>query len=107
MLWKYDLESRTLEEHVASTPLAAEVSSPYFYPDVGGSSYIIMVAQHPNAPGFEMPALGYAMWKRHCGMDYPDWAMPGDSSNSTCAAESDDAINVAMSNAIGCSGMLA
>merc|ERR1719343_1418536 len=90
MLWKYDLETGLLQERIASTPLGAEVSSPYLYPDVAGWSYVIMIAQHPEIPevmplaGFRRAQLGYTTWERHCGTSYPDWAMPGDGSAHTC-----------------------
>merc|ERR1712014_210363 len=90
MLWKYVLETDTLEERIASTPLGAEVSSPYFYPDVAGWSYVILIAQHPeipevmSLPGFQRAQLGYTTWRRHCNTSYPDWSMPGDGSAETC-----------------------
>jgi len=87
-LWRYDLESGTLQERIATTPLGAEVSSPYFYPDVGGFTYVTLIAQHPVAPGFGQSALGYTMWPRHCNTSYPSWAMPGDGAAETCASPS-------------------
>merc|ERR1712003_419249 len=86
-------ETNSLEERIASTPLGAEVSSPYFYPDVAGWSYVILIAQHPEIPevmplaGFRRAQLGYAAWKRHCATAYPDWAMPGDGSANTCTRD--------------------
>merc|ERR1719401_201776 len=93
VLWKYDLETDSLEERIASTPLGAEVSSPYFYPDVAGWSYVVLIAQHPEIPevmppsGIRRAQLGYATWERHCGTSYPDWAMPGDGAANTCKRE--------------------
>merc|ERR1739845_89051 len=105
VLWKYDLETNSLAERIASTPLGAEVSSPYFYPDVAGWSYVILIAQHPEIPevmmlrsGDRMAALGYTAWQRHCDTSYPDWAMPGDGSISTCKREDIRASEASMLN---------
>jgi hypothetical protein len=86
ILWKYDLDTGALQERVASTPLQAEVSSPYFYPDIGGFSYINLIAQHPNAPNFQGASLGYVAWPRNCNTTYPDWSMPGDGAADRCNA---------------------
>lgn len=89
IMWKYNLDTGSLEERIAATPEGAEVCSPYFYPDVGGFSYLTMVVQHPGsgyiANGGEA-GVGYAVWQRQCGASYPDWAMPGDGSADRCTS---------------------
>jgi len=82
IMWLYDLQAKALVGRIASTPQGAEVCSPYFYPDVGGFSYITMVLQHPTSYG--PSALGYVAWKRDCTVSYPNWAMPGTGAATTC-----------------------
>ena len=43
-MWAYDLNSGALTR-IASTPYGAEATSPYYYPDVNGFSYVLAVAQ--------------------------------------------------------------
>jgi hypothetical protein len=45
-LWAYDLDRRSLTR-ILTTPYGSEVTSPYFYQDVGGFAYLISVVQHP------------------------------------------------------------
>ncbi len=45
-LWAYDTDRRSLTR-ILSTPYGSEVTSPYFYPDIGGFGYLISVVQHP------------------------------------------------------------
>lgn len=70
IMWKYDLDTGSLQERIGATPAGAEVCSPYFYPDVGGFSYLTMVVQHPGS-GYTgaggAAGVGYAVWQRQCG----------------------------------------
>merc|ERR1712087_152564 len=84
IMWLYDLEKRELAGRISSTPQGAEVCSPYFYPDVGGFSYITMVMQHPDSNAFGPSGIGYVAWKRDCTVDYPSFAMPGHGSANHC-----------------------
>ena len=43
-MWSYDLNSGALKR-IVSTPYGAEATSPYYYPDVNGFSYVFAVAQ--------------------------------------------------------------
>jgi hypothetical protein len=45
-LWAYNLERRELTR-ILTTPYGAEVTSPYFYPDINGFGYLMSVVQHP------------------------------------------------------------
>mmetsp|Transcript_107098 Transcript_107098/g.313199 ORF Transcript_107098/g.313199 Transcript_107098/m.313199 type:complete len:675 (+) Transcript_107098:128-2152(+) len=87
IMWKYDLDSGTLQERIAAVPMGAEVCSPYYYPDVGGFSYLTMVVQHPGSDYSGAAGIGYAVWERQCGATYPGWAMPGDGSADRCQVE--------------------
>merc|ERR1711988_1973715 len=86
IMWLYDLEKNQLAGRIGATPEGAEVCSPYFYPDVGGFSYITMVMQHPNSTTFGPSGIGYVAWKRDCSIEYPDFAMPGHGSKTRCDA---------------------
>ena len=46
--WYYDLETQTLARYFSS-PIGAEVVSPFFYPNINGFAYIVTGAQHPFA----------------------------------------------------------
>merc|ERR1719409_667838 len=88
IMWLYDLEKRELVGRIGSTPQGAEVCSPYFYPDVGGFSYITMVMQHPDSDSYGPSGLGYAVWKRDCSVNYPEFSTPGHGSATRCATSS-------------------
>ncbi len=45
-IWAYHTETRSLTR-IQTTPYGAETTSPYFYPDINGWSYIMSVVQHP------------------------------------------------------------
>jgi secreted PhoX family phosphatase len=45
-VWAYNVETRALTR-IQTTPYGAETTSPYFYPDINGWSYIMSVVQHP------------------------------------------------------------
>jgi secreted PhoX family phosphatase len=47
-LWAYDTDRGSLTR-ILTTPYGSEVTSPYFYPDIGGFGYLISVVQHPFA----------------------------------------------------------
>jgi len=87
IMWLYDLKENALVGRIGVTPQGAEVCSPYFYPDVGGFSYITMVMQHPNSTAYGPSALGYTVWKRDCDVSYPSFAMPGSGSATRCQNE--------------------
>merc|ERR1712226_460871 len=89
IMWLYDLEKRELVGRIGSTPQGAEVCSPYFYPDVGGFSYITMVMQHPNSTTFGPSGIGYVAWKRDCSVEYPEFSMPGHGAQTRCKEASD------------------
>jgi len=46
MIWVYNLESKELTR-IQTTPYGSETTSPYFYPDINGFSYMMSVIQHP------------------------------------------------------------
>jgi hypothetical protein len=46
LLWYYDNKKETLTS-IFATPVEAEVTGPYFFPNIRGWSYIQAVAQHP------------------------------------------------------------
>jgi len=46
LIWAYNVESQELTR-VQTTPCGSETTSPYFYPDINGFSYIMSVIQHP------------------------------------------------------------
>ncbi|MCB9759907.1 MAG: DUF839 domain-containing protein [Alphaproteobacteria bacterium] len=46
VLWAYDLRAGTLDR-IQTTPYGSETTSPYFYADINGWSYIKSVIQHP------------------------------------------------------------
>ncbi|KAK9805169.1 hypothetical protein WJX72_003295 [[Myrmecia] bisecta] len=70
-LWIYDLKTAVLTR-VLSTPYGAEVTGTYFYPNLGGFSYIMSQVQHPYE-GAEMAKLsdkdatGAAGWVGYLG----------------------------------------
>ena len=45
-LWCYNIESKVLTR-LLTTPYGSETTSPYFYPDINGWSYLMAVVQHP------------------------------------------------------------
>ena len=46
MIWAYNVESKELTR-AQTTPYGSETTSPYFYPDINGFSYVMSVIQHP------------------------------------------------------------
>jgi secreted PhoX family phosphatase len=46
VVWAYNVDSQELTR-VQTTPYGSETTSPYFYPDINGFSYIMSVIQHP------------------------------------------------------------
>jgi secreted PhoX family phosphatase len=46
VVWAYNVESKELTR-VQTTPYGSETTSPYFYPDINGFSYVMSVIQHP------------------------------------------------------------
>lgn len=46
VIWYMDLKIRDLQR-ILSTPYGSETTSPYYYPDINGWSYIVAVVQHP------------------------------------------------------------
>jgi secreted PhoX family phosphatase len=45
-IWAYNIQSGELTR-IETTPYGSETTSPYFYPNIGGWSYIMSVIQHP------------------------------------------------------------
>jgi len=45
-IWSYNVKSGELTR-IETTPYGSETTSPYFYPNIGGWSYIMSVIQHP------------------------------------------------------------
>jgi len=45
-IWSYNIQSGDLTR-IETTPYGSETTSPYFYPDINGWSYIMSVIQHP------------------------------------------------------------
>jgi hypothetical protein len=45
-VWAYNVETKTLTR-IQTTPYGSETTSPYFYPDINGWSYLMSVIQHP------------------------------------------------------------
>ena len=46
MIWAYHLTSGQLTR-LQTSPYGAEITSPYFYPDINGFAYLMSVVQHP------------------------------------------------------------
>ena len=46
MVWVRDQDGGKMTR-VATTPYGSETTSPYWYPNIGGHSYITLVVQHP------------------------------------------------------------
>ncbi|WP_317931999.1 PhoX family protein [Halioxenophilus sp. WMMB6] len=46
MVWAYDITKKSLTR-IASTPYGSETTSPYWYKDVNGFSYLTLTTQHP------------------------------------------------------------
>jgi secreted PhoX family phosphatase len=47
MIWSYNLETAEMTR-VLTTPLGAETTSPFWYKNINGYSYMTAVTQHPN-----------------------------------------------------------
>jgi hypothetical protein len=47
MVWSYNVETGDLDR-IATLPIGAEATSPYWYQDVNGFSYQTLVTQHPS-----------------------------------------------------------
>lgn len=45
-IWAYNIDSQKLTR-IQTTPYGSETTSPYFYPNVNGFSYLMSVIQHP------------------------------------------------------------
>ncbi len=45
-IWAYDVEKKALTR-ILSTPYGSESTSPFWYPNIGGSGYLTTVVQHP------------------------------------------------------------
>merc|ERR1711972_1269928 len=99
IMWLYDLKENALVGRIGVTPQGAEVCSPYFYPDVGGFSYITMVLQHPNSTTYGPSALGYTVWQRDCSVSYPSFAMPGHGSATRCTTHASGSSEVGQPSA--------
>ncbi len=54
-LWAYHLEDKTLTR-LLTAPLGAELTSAYYYPNIGGYGYLMTVVQHPFAEVPDPPA---------------------------------------------------
>lgn len=61
-LWKYNLEEKTLER-LATVPTYAEISSPYFYPDINGFSYLTFSNRNEEYDDDKKATLEYFVWK--------------------------------------------
>jgi len=46
IIWYYDLETLQLQR-MMSAPYGSETTSPYYYPNINGWSYVVGVVQHP------------------------------------------------------------
>lgn len=46
IIWAYNTKTKKLTR-IQTTPYGSETTSPYFYPDINGWSYIMSVIQHP------------------------------------------------------------
>jgi secreted PhoX family phosphatase len=46
VIWAYNVKSQKLTR-IQTTPYGSETTSPYFYPDINGWSYLTSVIQHP------------------------------------------------------------
>ncbi|EIJ33679.1 alkaline phosphatase PhoX [Thiothrix nivea] len=58
MLWAYDIGNNSLTR-VATVPVGAETTSPYWHLDVNGDGYIGMVAQHAKSMDDPQSVLGF------------------------------------------------
>lgn len=45
-MWSYNINTQKLTR-ILTTPYGSETTSPYFYPDINGFSYLMSVIQHP------------------------------------------------------------
>ena len=46
VIWAYDFDAKSLTR-IQTTPYGAETTSPYWYPNINGWSYLMSVVQHP------------------------------------------------------------
>lgn len=47
MVWAYDTATKHLDR-IVTLPKGAEATSPFWYPNVNGFGYLLLVTQHPN-----------------------------------------------------------
>jgi len=47
VVWAYDMKKKTLDR-IMTLPKKAEATSPFWYEDIGGFSYLLLVTQHPD-----------------------------------------------------------
>jgi len=57
MLWAFNLESGELTR-ILTTPVFAEATSPYWYPNLNGHGYLTAVSQHPYDSKARMGVIG-------------------------------------------------
>ena len=48
MVWTYDVKNNQLTR-IISLPKGAEATSPFWYPDINGYGYLLLVTQHPDS----------------------------------------------------------
>lgn len=59
MIWSFDLNDGSLTR-ILTTPLGAETTSPYWYKDINGFTYLTAVTQHPSGREDNMESeIGY------------------------------------------------
>ncbi len=57
VLWGYDVVSGTLQR-IATLPLGAEATAPYWYGDLGGYGYLSLTVQHPEGEASYTGVIG-------------------------------------------------
>ena len=68
-VWWYDFATSSLTR-IMSMPYGAETTSPYYYPDLNGFSYIVAVVQHPYDESDEEKLLEPANTGVECHVGY-------------------------------------
>lgn len=58
-IWSYNINTQDLVR-IQTTPYGSETTSPYFYPNINGFSYMMSVVQHPYGESDEDKAQGDA-----------------------------------------------
>ena len=66
VIWAYDLKDQSLTR-IQTTPYGSETTSPYWYPNINGWSYLISVVQHPYGESDEDKAENSEVKRAYTG----------------------------------------